>query len=241
MAVVIALFGAGAVLTYASRADARAVAAQDTVQVLVAQKDILAGTGAEAAQPLVKLSALPTTAVPAGALKDLESAAGQVVAQDVYAGQVLLAANFASKQLAGSIKIPDGKMAMAVQVQDPQRVGSFLLPGSDVAVFDTYDAPATDAKPASIETRLLLPKVKVIAVGPTALATVGGNAQQEVAEGGVVGPAATPTALITVAVDQFQALKLVHATQTGRLYFTLLSETSTTDGTATVDNSNLFD
>jgi pilus assembly protein CpaB len=241
IAVIVALFGAAAVLTYASHSNARAARGQVVVSVLVAKQDVSAGTSAGGMGSAVELRSLPTAAVPAGALTNLTPLGDQVTAEDVHAGQVLLPSQFVGKQIAGSIKIPAGMMAISVQVQDPQRVGGFVLPGSHVAVFDTYTKGSTTAEAT---TRLLLNKVQVIAVGPTALSTVGGTAAvQSNKSGGIgsAGSASDPTAILTVAVDAVQALKLVHAAQTGRLYFALLSETSKTgDGTRAVDNSSLF-
>lgn len=242
IAVVVSLFGAASVLTYANHSAARAADGQATVLVLVAKNDVAAGTQANAMQAAVELRALPVTAVPAGAVKDLKLLGDQVTGQNVHAGEVLLPAQFVGKQLAGSINIPVGKLAMSVQVQDPQRVGGFVLPGSQVAVFDTYTPSGATA--GNDATRMLLSKVQVIAVGPTALSTVGGVAasNKDGKSGGLGGGSnSDPTAVLTVAVDAGQALKLVHAAQTGRLYFALLSDTSRTgDGGQSINNATLF-
>ncbi len=247
-AVAVALFGAGAVLTYASSANSRAMADQNPVQVLVATALIPAGTTAEQAKDkrLVELSEVPKRVVPTGALKTLTPVEGQVLEQDVQPGEMIVKTRFVSQQVAGSIQIPGKSMAMSVQVQDPQRVGGYVLPGSEVAIFDTFAVekaqqasvgePVVDAR-----TKLLLPRVKVIAVGPTALSTVGG--QRAESEGDAAAPAATtedPAAVLTLAVDADQAVKLAHAANTGRLYFALLSEASTTGETPAVDNNTLF-
>ena len=242
VAVVLSLFGAISLIAYARGSDARAAEGQSTVSVLVAAKDVPAGTAAASLGSAVVLRALPGTAVPAGAMKDLTALKDQVSAQDLHAGEVVLPTQFVGRQIAGSLKIPAGKLAMSVQLQDPERVGGFVLPGSQVAVFVTYSksAAATD-----LVTRMLLSRVQVIAVGPTALSTVGGSAQDPAKKAGGLGSGGAagndPTALLTVAVDAGQATKLVQGTQTGKLYFALLSDTSNTgDGNQAVDNSSLF-
>lgn len=240
VAIVVALLGAASLLSYANHAKASAAEGKPTLRALVARSDIAAGTAGEAVGDKAALQTLPASIVPSGALIDLKALAGQVAAREVHVGEVLLPTSFVAKQIAGSIQIPPGKMAMSVQVQDPARVGGFVLPGSKVAVFDTFLA-----RPATPEsTRLLLGSVQVIAVGPTALSTVGGASAVPKADksGGLgSGGGGDPTALLTVAVDADQALKLVHAAQTGRLYFTLLSDTSRPgDGARSVDNTTLF-
>ena len=240
IAVVLSLFGAISLVAYARGSDARAAEGQSTVSVFVANKEIAAGTAVGSIGGAVQRRALPGTAVPAGAVTDLKTLTDQVTARDLHAGEVLLPTQFVGKQIAGSLKIPAGKLAMSVQLQDPERVAGFVLPGSQVAVFVTYSkgTSATD-----LVTRMLLSKVQVIAVGPTALSTVGGSgAEKDVRAGGLgSGNTQDPTALLTVAVDSDQALKLVQATQTGKLYFALLSDSSRTgDGSRAVDNSSLF-
>jgi pilus assembly protein CpaB len=245
IAVAVALFGAGAVLTYASSADSRALASQAPVQVLVATALIPAGTTAEQAEELVELTDVPKRIVPTAALKTLAPVAGQVLEQDVQAGEIIGKGRFVSEQVAGSLQIPGESMAMSVQVQDPQRVGGYVLPGSEVAIFDTFQVEKANPGPVGepvvdARTRLLLPRVKVIAVGPTAFSTVGG--QRPADEQGSAAPAGTedPAAVLTLAVDADQAVRLAHAANTGRLYFALLSKTSLTGDTPAVDNRTLF-
>ena len=236
-AVVLALFGAASLLTYANGSTARAAVGQNLVSVLVVSKAISAGTAADKIGGSVELRPLPKSAVPAGALTVLTSLTDQVTAQDLPAGQVLLPAQFTAKQLAGSLRIPDGKLAMSIEMQEPQRVAGFVLPGSQVAVFVTY---AKGGSTTDLATRLLISKVQVIAVGPTALSTVGGTSAKK--SDAADGPAESKsTALITVAVDAGQALKMVQASQAGTLHFALLSDTSKiSDGSPAVDNSSLF-
>ena len=246
VALVVALFGAGAVLTYAGRADSRAVAAEQTTNVLMASADVPAGTpvGTAESKGLIRAGKIPTRLVPPGALDALGTVIGQVVSEDIHSGEVVLRAQFVASQLAGSIKIPDGLLAISVTVQDPQRVGGFVLPGSFVAVFDTFPVQKPNATPGDAvvdsATRMLLPRAKVIAVGLTALQTIGGETKSKPSSGGLGNAAQDASATLTLAVDSTQALKLVHAAQTGRLYFALLSDKSKSDVARSVDNSTLF-
>ena len=41
----------------------------------------------------------------------------------------------------GALPIPSGKVAMSVQLGDPQRVAGFVKPGSEIAVFVTIAQP----------------------------------------------------------------------------------------------------
>ena len=255
LALGIALLGSGAVFAYASAADDRAMADQQPVDVLMAKDKIPAGTTALDAQTegLVEIFAMPRRAVPEGALTSIEGVEEYVTTADVLKGEVLLAAKFVNKSaaaVAGVLPIPEGKMAVSVSLEDPARVGGFVEPGSEVAIFDTFNAmemnqsgpktPAGNGLEKKFEynraTRMLLPRVQVIAVGDRAL-----GATAEEGDDPTSKPVTTDTRLtLTLAVDQDQAERLIQGTQTGALYFGLLTTTSKTKPSDGVDNRDLF-
>ena len=233
-ALIVAVFGTSAVYAYVNRVEAKTVDAGTPVSVLVAAAQIPAGTtGAVLGQSrLAKVTTMPRRNVPAGALADLSTVANKQLATDVYPGEVLLAARFTDQGQArtGALAIPDNRMAVSVDLADPQRVAGFVVPGSQVAVFDTStptssSSSSTQAKP---ETGVILPRAEVIAVGPSTLQPNGatGSGQQQ-----------TATTILTLALTQVQAEKLVLAQQTGKLYLGLLSDKSSVNvgGNVTAD------
>jgi pilus assembly protein CpaB len=125
-------------------------------------------------------------------------------------------------------------MAVSVQVGDPQRVAGFVQPGAEVALFVTikFEKLPNGAEPPPEFTRLLLSRVQVIAVGPTTLRP---PANAEDANKEVV-----PTAIMTLAVDQAQAQRLVFAATKANLYFALLAKDSKVGPSGAVDIRNLF-
>lgn len=219
-AVIVALFGTGAILAYVHRTTTRVENANAPVDVLVASAQIPSGTtGAVVmANKWAKLQAVPRKNVPAGALVELNDVSAKQLSADVYPGEVLLGQKFSPRPQAqtGALAIPAGKLALSLQLDDPQRVAGFVVPGSQVAVFDTSTSQV-GGKTGVTYTGVLLPKVEVIAVGPTTLQPNGTTAagQQQVAQ-----------TILTVAVSQMDAEKLVLAQQTGKLYFGLLSDHS---------------
>jgi pilus assembly protein CpaB len=104
-----------------------------------------------------------------------------------------------------------------------------------VAIFATVDQeqPSPEAPAAGPYTRMLLPRTSVIAVGPATL-------RAEAAETKDAKKEVITTAVLTVAVTQEDAERLVHSTQTGELYFGLLSSTSQTGPGTGVSNTTLF-
>jgi pilus assembly protein CpaB len=70
------------------------------------------------------------------------------------------------------LTIPEGKMAISVQLTDPARVAGFVSPGAEVAVFINAEPEEIDTQTGATTklpdfTRLLLPRVQVIGVGDT--------------------------------------------------------------------------
>ena len=252
LALALALFGTGAVFVYVSRVDARAVADLKPVEVLVATGTIQAGTSVQAAvdQKLIERKALASQSVPPGALRKTAEVKDRVAASVIYPGEVLLAPKFVEPEVVGALAIPEGLMAVSVELEDPQRVAGFVLPGAEVAIFDTYEVDSVDvnaqvtaSSPTEADvavqgtkvdeaTRMLLPRVSVIAVGQT------GQRKVAKTEDSTEEPVATT--VLTVAVKKEDAERLVHGAQTGRLYFALLTKNSATGPTDGVDNSTLF-
>ncbi|MGH8867318.1 MAG: Flp pilus assembly protein CpaB [Actinomycetes bacterium] len=247
-ALLLALFGTGAMFAYVSNADERALEGQEAVKVLMAAKEIPAGTTAQAAEKkgLVRADMLPKKAVPSGALTEVGSEVGALVATaSIASGEVLTRSRFgtAVTNTAG-LAVPEGKVAVSVEMADPGRVGGFVEPGSEIAVFDTFNV--LDAEPGNRpsgdhiadrheylrDTTVLLSRVGVLAVAGS---TSSKNEEED------ADAAPTETTIVTVAVTPDEAAKLVHAVNTGTLYFALLNGTSKVEAGKSVDDTNLFD
>ncbi len=160
----------------------------------------------------------------------------------------------ASRPDPSGLPVPDGKIAVTVPLTAPQRVAGYVQVGSKVAVFDTFNVaegqgrtPAGDPlsqRQHSYDqaTRLLLASVQVIALGPNGVAatTASSGRQSGLAAVTSTDPTGDSTVLVTVAVNQADAERLVQAAQTGALYLALLTEHAATAPSNGADNRNLF-
>jgi pilus assembly protein CpaB len=81
-------------------------------------------------------------------------------------------------------------------------------------------------------TRVLLAKVTVIAVGPTTI-TPPANAAQ-------ANPESQPRAMLTLALTQAQAEKIIFAQGNGTLYLGLLNDKSQVRPDAGINGKNVF-
>ncbi|MDX8036249.1 Flp pilus assembly protein CpaB [Lentzea sp. BCCO 10_0856] len=238
LAVLLAVCGSVGVFLYVRAADSRAIAGQQAVTVLVANERIPAGTTAESLMKLVDRQQMPKSTVPENAMSELDtSIASLVTSSEIAEGQLVTKSLFTEQaSLAKGISIPDGMIAVTVPTEAWQRAGGLIQKGSKVAVFDTFtvmegqgNTPAGDGLSKQYErnqsTRLLLTGLEVLSVVD----------EKKAAEDGDVGKA-----IVTVAVKQVDAEKLIHGQQTGTLYFALLGGKSEITPGNGVDNRSLF-
>ena len=252
----LAAVGTGAVLQYVRKADERALAGKQAVTVLLAAKKVPAGTSAGDAQRdgLLRAEAMPAETIPPDAVTDVTGDLSPLVASaDIQPGQLLLRAMFVAKeQRSGGLSIPERKIAVTVSVTGAQRVAGYVQPGSKVAVFDTFNVlegkgrtPAGDGLQKqhtyNQATRLLLTGVEVLAVGAAEQTSSDGSGKPSggLAANGAAGGAGD-TVLVTVAVTQAEAEKLIHAAQTGAVYLALVTDRSATSPGPGVDNRSIF-
>jgi pilus assembly protein CpaB len=231
VALVIALVGSAMVYLYVRGADQRAQAAQEPVEVLKAVAQIEPGeslTQAQAAGKL-ELQAVPRDQLLEGVMNSVGGNGALVALSRVYPNEQITSSKFGAAGEQDQLTLEAGQIAISVDVQGAQNVAGFVSPGSEVALF--YLSTEGDGQPYL---RLLLPQVKVIAVGQTTVTTsttttAEGETTQEV-----------PTTLYTLAVDQKEAQKIMYAANHGTLSFGLLTDQSKVRPGRPVNAANLF-
>jgi pilus assembly protein CpaB len=224
VAFVIAAFGATLIFLYVQGVDSRALANAEPVEVLIATAPIDAGeeVSAAAAAGKLELTEVAGNSVLDGALTSTDTIDGQVALAPLYTGEQVIAEKFGDMAAQSRITIPDKMLAVSVELTNPQRVAGFVSPGSKVAIFTT---PVAGVLPeegeAEPQVRLLLTDVQVVGVGQTGMAS---DADPETSEGEVVDP--VDTTILTVALSQTDAERLVLADTQGELAFALLTDDS---------------
>jgi pilus assembly protein CpaB len=215
-AVLVAALGTTLVFAYVQKADDRAIADQDPVKVLVAKISVAAGTRViDAANAgSFETKELPQSAVPPGALSSTDPIREMVALTTIFPGQQLLSGMFGATAASNaSIAIPPGQIAASFSFGDPERVAGFVQPGSQIVIFLTSTLQGGQAA-----TRVLLPKVTVIAVGPTTITPP--------ADPSKANPETLPRAMLTLALTQAQAEKMIFAQGNGSMYLGLLNDKS---------------
>jgi pilus assembly protein CpaB len=125
-------------------------------------------------------------------------------------------------------------MAVTVQTGAPEQVAGYVQPGSQIAIFLTYNVVERNGGRTSIErTRILLPRVEVLAVGTYQ------STQARPSSSSATGSSArTGSLMITVAVDQAEAERLIEGLSHGTLYLGLLTDSVDVKSGGGVDNTD---
>lgn len=234
VAVLIAALGTSMVFIYVRGADNRAMAAQAPVQVLKAVQVINPGEGMAQAQAAgkVQMGTVPRSQVLTGAVNSTSTLSDKVALATIYPGEQIITAKFGDPGDQEVLSIPDGDIAISVNLSDTGRVAGFVKPGAEVAIFLNGAADAANGKEG---TRLLLPRVGVIAVGATTTTTTTTTSPE-----GTQTTEQLPKTLFTLAVDQDQAERIMYATGHGELSFALLNDKSKVKTGPGVTDDNLF-
>jgi pilus assembly protein CpaB len=242
LAVLLAAVGTVAVLAYVHQANVRAVNDVKAVSVIVAERAIPSGTAAGQAlrEGLLDSQKLPVASVPADAIRSITpELSGLVTSASVQPGQLLLRPMLvAGSQVTGGVAIPTGMVAVTMQLCLPEAVAGYVTAGSEVAVFDTYGGGRTQGVQRScnaahqvlavgtVHTAVILPRAKVLSVGQAPASSQGTTG---VLSGGSAGSAVSQGAeLVTLAVQQSDAERLIQIGEAGLPYLALLTPTSNT-------------
>lgn len=238
-AVVLALVGTVALASYVSRAEQRARAGEDLIEVYVVATAIPTGTPAEEIEAMVVVEEIPVKVRPQGAVDSLPSLAGTVAGVDLVPGEPLIAARFLPRDevtdRAAGIDIADDLVEVTVELEPQRAVGGLLEPGQRVmavASFEPFELTRTvvpvDGEPVPVpgavaeasagttpnETDVLLRKVLVTAVQEPQ------SRSEEQADDRLTTAPGT-TVFVTLAVSPIDATRVVFAAEFGFLWLAI--------------------
>ena len=248
LAIGLAVVGTGAVLLYVKGADQRVLNGQKAVTVLVADQQVPAGikAGTALSEGLLRHQKLPAASVPSDAVRVITPGLNSLVlSADLPSGQLLLRPMLVTALAAHTgLAIPPGMVALSLQFCLPRDVAGYVQPGSEVAVFNTFVTVKQGGSPPTrscdginasqgvtgVHTRLVMPKVKVLAVGQAsaAPATAGSTATSTAfsQNSSTSQSSNTIIMLVTVAANQVDAEKLIHLDEVEVPYLALVTPSS---------------
>ncbi len=166
IAVALAAIGTFVLVNYVNSADERALAGQETIEILTVIEPVDAGTSAEDLAPLVQTALVPAKTQVPGSVATLDQLTGTVAAVDLVPGEQLLLSRFIEPEVfasEGEFEVPDGLVEVTVSLSPDRAVGGELRPGDLVAVLASFDPfeldgtePTSEDLPTDI-TEVILP------------------------------------------------------------------------------------
>lgn len=179
------------------------------VSVLYATKPIAVGTTGAAAvqQGLVKTKTVSPDLANPDVIVDAAQLAGTTSQTDIPAGRILTRAEFPPSQTRiGSLHIPPGKTALALQMGNVPGVAGFAGAGDRINV---YGAEAKNDANGAARAQLVMQGVEVLKVNGTTLAATQGEPEG-------------PDLVFLLAVSPVEAERLVYLLTFEKLYFSLV-------------------
>ncbi len=211
----LAVFIVGAAATYllVRSSDGGGTSSANRVPVLVAEKPIPAGTTGTAVvtQGLIKTRNIDAGAKPANAIADASQLAGKTVTLGVSEGEILTLDQFQTAQTRiGTLKIPDGKTALALQLANVPGVAGFAGAGDRINIYGVVK-PGSDPRNPQGATHLIMSNTEVLNVNGTTLAPTQGQ------------PGGTGLVFL-LAVSPVEAERLIYLSTFEQLYFSLVAK-----------------
>lgn len=256
-AVTLAAVGTLVLVLYVRSAEERALAGEETVDVLIVDTDVPLGTAAEALADRTRVERIPVKVQAAGAVADLDVLAGQVTTAPLVAGEQVIAGRFVEPAELVAVEIPDGLLEVTVSLTPDRVVGGVLEPGDTVAVFSSFEdleeeleEGTNDAEDAESEVRstdtthLILHKVLVSnvqgergraagAAAPAATTAADGDEEEEQS-------APSNNLLVTLAVDAPSAERVVFTAEHGTMWLALEPDDAPEDGTRVQTEGTIY-
>ena len=140
-----AALGTFVLVRYVQGAEERALAGEETVEVLVVNTAVPRGAAAEDLRGKVDTVLVPTKVQAPGSVADLSALAGTFASVDLVPGEQLLASRFVSAEELNALDdfvVPDGLLELTLSLSPERALGGELRPGDEVAVIASF-APFT--------------------------------------------------------------------------------------------------
>jgi pilus assembly protein CpaB len=249
--VLLAAVGTALLVVYVNGAERRALAGEETVEVLVVTETIPRATSVDELAGRVRTELVPVKVRAEGSVTDLGQLTGKVTAVELVAGEQVVGSRFlevADLGPAAAIDLPIGAQEVTISLAPHRAVGGRLRPGDTVGVFASFNlrdqrsdeeiaAEEVDELTARLSetTRLILHKVLVSHVQVEQLPPTGSE------EG--AGPDLAPTGnlLITLAVDVAAAERIIFAAEHGVIWLSAQPEEADEAGSRLRTTRNIYD
>jgi pilus assembly protein CpaB len=239
-AVLLAALGTAVLVAFVKGAESRALAGEQTVDVLVVSESVARNTASTDLADMVVTTQVPAKVRAEGSVADLSDLDGKVTAVDLMPGEQLVASRFVTPaQLAeqSEVEVPEGMQEVTISLEPQRAVGGQIAPGDTVGLVASLRPQEADAADA---TKMILQKVLVTNVQVEQLPS-----QPTEGEEGTdsQGPDLAPTGnlLITFAVDVPKVERIVFSAEFGTIWLTNQPGSADESGSEIRDGGNIYD
>jgi pilus assembly protein CpaB len=249
IAVVLAAAGTVLVLSYVRGADARAMSGLDTVEVLVADAPIAAGTSGADLASLVVTKELPANAVLPNGVTSLDQLASDQALVALEPGEQLLTGKFGPplSPVAEQIAIAQEFQQVTVLLELQRAMGGQIKAGDTVGMFLSFKDTAGVQYSHLTAQKVLVTRVQQAASTDAAAAgTSSASPPSTAANAPTTAPSAPPPAslteslLITVATTAAIAEKIVFTAEFGSIWLSDEPASAVEDPTQVVVGTQVF-
>ena len=229
--------GSFVLLAYVRAADARALDGVRTVEVLVVDELIPAGTPGEELEGLVRTELVPAKVALDERVRDLAHLDGRVASVDLQVGEQLLTSRFAEAgdlPAAGTVAVPDGLQELSVLLEPQRVVGGRIAAGDTVGVYLSQVLQDGTGQTSAVLHHVLVTQVQGAPAAPGADAEAG----TETASAASGAPVAS--LMLTLALTAKDAETVVFGMEHGTLWLSLETEGDSTGGTRVIDPGTIY-
>ncbi|MCW2801489.1 MAG: cpaB [Aeromicrobium sp.] len=222
-ALVLAVLGVLALVSYAHGANDRAFKGATLVSVLQVQSDVPANTPASRLAGNVTLVKVPKVAVIPGALTTLDGVAKLSTNTALVKGEQLVRSRFGNGSATKSTSaVPPGYQEISISVDAPRALGGDIKAGDRVGVLASYNGTGGEAGP----TNFLAQQVQVTRVSTGAI--------------GKAADANGAAVLVTLAVKTLDAEKVANAIEFGKVWLTMQNDETDSHGRKVTDSKDVL-
>jgi pilus assembly protein CpaB len=255
-AVMLAAVGTAFLVIYVRGAEDRALAGEETVEVLVVKETVQRATSATDLGGFVTTERVPMKVRADGSVGDLDDLDPDLVAAvDLLPGEQVVRSRFMTPvQLAeqSHVEVPEGLQEVTISLEPQRAVGGQIRPGDLVGFFSSFtfddgrddDEIANDPDPdlrqeMSDTTKVILHKLLVTNVQVEQLPQTPELGESAEASGPDLAP--TGNLLVTLAAETAQAERIVFTAEHGTVWLTAQDEATSEDGSRLRIPRNIYD
>jgi pilus assembly protein CpaB len=239
--IVLAALGTLILVAFVRGAETRALAGEQTVDVLVVTEAIDRNTPASEIADSVATEQIPAKVRADGVVDDLADLEDRVTSVALVPGEQVVASRFVTTaQLvqASRVEVPEGLQEVTISLEPQRAVGGQISPGDTVGLVTSLRPENADLPDT---TKMIFHKILVTNVQIEQLPSQPDEDDPDATNTDTPNLAPTGNLLITLAVDVPRVERIVFSAEHGSIWLTAEPESASEEGSQVRDGGNIYD